>query len=224
MGMDLLYAAHVPEGDGPFPTLIALHGWGANAHDLLGLAPMIHDGNALVICPQGPVRVPLGGGAYGYGWFPLVPGQPTDPETFKASAERLRTFLDRAMERYPIDLERLALGGFSQGGVMGYALALQEPERFSGLAALSSWLPEPLAEHLPKAPGHEGFPILILHGTNDPTLPVERARESRELLRPYGVSITYREFEMGHEIRPDALRILLRWLDERAFAPVARPV
>ena len=224
MGMDLVYAAHVPEGEGPFPTLIALHGWGANAHDLLGLAPMIHEGKALVICPQGPVRVPLGGGAYGYGWFPLMPGQPTDPEAFKASAERLRTFLDRAMERYPIDPERLALGGFSQGGVMGYALALSEPERFTGLAALSSWLPEPLAENLPKAPGHEGFPILILHGTNDPQLPVERARESRELLRPYGVSITYREFEMGHEIRPDALRILLRWLDERAFAPVARPV
>ena len=37
--MDLLYTAHVPPGDGPFPTILALHGWGASGHDLLGLAP-----------------------------------------------------------------------------------------------------------------------------------------------------------------------------------------
>lgn len=221
MGMDLAYTAHVPEGEGPFPTLIALHGWGANAHDLLGLAPMIHDGKALVLCPQGPVRFPVGGGMHGYGWFPLVPGSPADPEAFKAMAERLRRFVDLAVERYPVDPERLALAGFSQGGIMGYELALRDPDRFSGLVALSTWFPEPLAESLPKVPGHEGFPVLVVHGTNDAQVAVERARESREALRPYGVSITYREFEMGHEIRPDALKIILRWLDERAFARVA---
>ena len=35
--MDLLHTVHVPSGAGPFPTILALHGWGANAHDLLGL-------------------------------------------------------------------------------------------------------------------------------------------------------------------------------------------
>ncbi|MBW2271888.1 MAG: hypothetical protein JRG96_01350 [Deltaproteobacteria bacterium] len=40
--MDLIHTAHVPAGDGPFPTLFAFHGWGANAHDLLGLAPYLH--------------------------------------------------------------------------------------------------------------------------------------------------------------------------------------
>ena len=38
--MELLYTAHVPSGEGPFPTILALHGWGASAHDLLGLAPL----------------------------------------------------------------------------------------------------------------------------------------------------------------------------------------
>ena len=75
--MDLLYAAHVPAGPGPFPTVIAIHGWGANAHDLLGLAPMLHGGRALVLCPQGQVTMPIGGGQQGYGWFPLAPGAPT---------------------------------------------------------------------------------------------------------------------------------------------------
>lgn len=217
MAETLTYAAHVPAGDSPFPALIALHGWGASAHDLFGLAPSIHDGKAIVLCPQGPVRVPIGGGMAGYGWFPMVPGQPPDEEAFLAAVESLREFVDRVVERYPIDPSRIALGGFSQGGIMAYALALRDPDRFAGLAALSTWFPEPLAERLPKLPGHEGFPVLVVHGTEDSSIPIERAREAREALRPYGVTLMYREFDMGHEIRMDALRVILRWLEERVF-------
>ena len=74
--MDLLYTAHVPAGDGPFPTVLALHGWGASAHDLLGLAPLLHGGEALVLCPQGPVSFEIQQGYRGYGWFPLASGNP----------------------------------------------------------------------------------------------------------------------------------------------------
>ncbi len=57
--MDLLHTAHVPAGEGPFPTLVTLHGWGASAHDLLSLAPFLHRGDALVLCPQGSIEVPV---------------------------------------------------------------------------------------------------------------------------------------------------------------------
>jgi predicted esterase len=54
--MELLYTAHVPAGDGPFPTIIALHGWGANAHDLLGLAPIVPEtGSKLIREPANTV-------------------------------------------------------------------------------------------------------------------------------------------------------------------------
>ncbi len=215
--MDLLYAAHVPAGDGPFPTVLALHGWGASAHDLLGLAPRIHGGRAIVLCPQGPIAVPLGNGEFGWGWFPLTSGAPLDVDAYRHAAALLTRFVDGALARYPIDRERFVPAGFSQGGVMAYELALRDPGRFAGLAALSSWFPVPLAEDLPKLPEHDGLPVLIVHGTRDAMLEIERARESRELLRPFGVALTYREFDMGHEIRPDALRVILRWLDEKAF-------
>jgi len=215
--MELLYAAHVPSGDGPFPTVLALHGWGANAHDLLGLAPRIHGGRALVLCPQGPIAVPFGGGEHGWGWFPLAPGATADVEAFRHAAGLLSHFVDDALARYPVDRERLVPVGFSQGGMMAYDLALRDPARFAGVAALSAWLPVPLAEDLPKLPEQEGFPTLVVHGTRDAMIDVERARESRELLRPFGVALTYREFDMGHEIRPEALRVILRWLDEKAF-------
>jgi phospholipase/carboxylesterase len=213
---DLLYAAHVPAGE-DLPAIIALHGWGANAHDLLGLAPMLFDGKAIVLCPQGPVQVPIGGGMMGYGWFPLSPGKPPDVAAFQNGADRLRRFVDEAVPRYGADPRRTVILGFSQGGVMAYELALRDPQRFAGIVALSTWLPEQLVPTLPKQPEHEGFPVLVIHGTNDSTLPVERARESREALRPFGVSMTYREFDMGHEIRQDALRVLMRWLDDRVL-------
>src|SRR5262249_24208791 len=155
--------AHVPPGDGPFPTVIALHGWGANAHDLLGLAPMIHDGRALVLCPQGPVKIPIGGGQYGYGWVhlnPRTPGPPGDRAGFERAAAALRSFVDGALARYPVDPQRIVPIGFSQGGMMAYELGLREPGRFAGLGALSGWLPDLLAETLPKTPEHEGFPVL----------------------------------------------------------------
>lgn len=217
-GSNLLYAAHVPPGEGPLPTLVLLHGWGANAHDLLGLAPMLHGGKALVLCPQGRVEVPIGGGMAGYGWFQLTPGVPPDPEAFRQAAGSLREFVAHMRQRYPIDPESIVVAGFSQGGMMAYDLALRDPAGFAGLMALSSVLPEELAVDLAKLPEHEGFPALVIHGTQDPMIPVERARESRERLRPFGVAITYRELDMGHEIRPEALRVALRWLDERALA------
>jgi len=215
--MSLLYTAHVPAGDGPFPAIIAIHGWGANAHDLLGLAPLLHGGRAVVLCPQGPVAVPFGNGEYGYGWFPLRTGAPPDVAAFEHAADALREFVDRSLQRYPIDPKKVVLAGFSQGGVMGYELALREPVRFAGLAALSTWFPPELAAVLPKLPEQEGFPVLVIHGTRDDRISVEQARESRETLRPYGITLTYREFDMGHEIRQDALRVILQWLDGKVL-------
>lgn len=221
--MKLLHTAHVPAGGGPFPTVVALHGWGASAHDLLGLAPLIHRGQALVLCPQGTVEVPIGGATTGYGWFPLRPGAPPTPEELRAALERLEEFFDQALARYPADRERLALLGFSQGGAMAYALGLGRPREVAGIAALSTWFPPELASALPREEAHQGLPVLILHGTEDPLVPVERARESREALRALGVNITYRELPMAHEIRPEALRVLLDWLEKRVFDPSPQP-
>lgn len=215
--MKLLHTAHVPTGEGPFPTVLALHGWGASAHDLLGLAPLLQGGQALVLCPQGRVEVPIGPGVKGYGWFPINPGQPPDTEAFRAAAQELRDFVAEAAERYPLDRRQLVVLGFSQGGALAYELGLREPERYAGLAALSTWLPPPLVESLPKKAEHAELPVLVIHGRQDPLVDVERARESRESLRSFEVPLMYREFDMAHEIRPEAMEVLLHWLAEKAL-------
>lgn len=219
--MDLLYTAHVPAGEGPFPTVVALHGWGASAHDLIGLAPLLHRGQALVLCPQGPVEVPIDPRMRGFGWFPISAGAPPDPTEYQKGLAALTGFLDQALAAYPVDRHKRVLLGFSQGGVMAYDLALREPERWTGLVALSSWLPDALAQSIGRRPGLAELPTLVLHGTEDPMIPVARAQASRDALLALGVPLRYREYPMGHEIRPEALRDLVAWLDEKVFEPIA---
>lgn len=218
--MDLLYTCHVPAGDGPFPTVFALHGWGASAHDLLGLAPYLHGGRALVICPQGPVEVPIGPGATGYGWFPLTSGGPVDPGEVRTARDRLRAFVEAAREALPVDRRHTVAMGFSQGGVMAYDLALRAPGEFAGLVALSSWLPNDLANAIEVQEEHQALPTFVAHGTRDPMIPVQRAQESRQTLRRFGIDPFYREYEMEHGISADALRDLVGWLEDKVFQPV----
>ena len=215
-----MYAAHVPEGEGPHPTLVLLHGWGASAHDLLGLAPILYGGRALVLCPQGSLAMELAPGMAGYGWFPLGEGREPDPEEVEASVATLASFLDRVCERYPVDPRRLVIGGFSQGGFMAYLLALRTPERFAGLLAMSAWLPAALALGLEKTSAHSQLPTLVVHGTADPAIPIEQAQDAREVLSGLGVPVDYREYSMGHEIRPEAIDDIVAWLAEKSLRPV----
>lgn len=216
--MNLLHTVYEPEGDGPHPTVVALHGWGASAMDLLGLAPYLAGGRFLVLCPQGRIEVPLGP-MVGYGWFPLTMGAPPDPSTFAAGVDDATRFIDAAVRRYPVDPNKLVVLGFSQGGVIAYALALREPARFAGLAALSSWLPEPVAPTL-AAGTYDRLSVLVHHGTSDDLIDVARGRESVERLRSLRVPITYREFDMGHEINADSLADVSTWLENKILSPI----
>ena len=76
---------------------------------------------------------------------------------------------------------------------------------------------------LPKPVGSgSGFrrPVLIVHGRSDPMIDLGRAVESRDRLIALGLAVRYREYEMGHEIAPDALRELVGWLEERLSSPI----
>jgi len=217
--MNLLHTMYQPAGDGPHPTILALHGWGANAMDLLGLAPYLADGRFQVLCPQGRVEVPLGP-MVGYGWFPLTMGGSADAGELERGIDDAWDFLDAAMQRYPIDPKKLVVLGFSQGGVIAYAMALSNPQRFAGLVAMSSWLPAPLVQALPPAIDHQQLPALVHHGSDDDLIEIGRARESVERLRRLQVPVTYREFGMGHQISAESIADLGDWLAEKVLSPI----
>jgi phospholipase/carboxylesterase len=212
--MELIHTLYRPAGDGPFPTLLTLHGRGANAFDLLGLAPYVCSGKFLMICPQGPLETPIGAEAVGYAWYPMSMGGPPDVESILASRRKLQLFLDECLKAYPIDPKKLGVLGFSQGGVMAYSLVLSDSKRYATLAVLSSWLPKELLSQISVSDAVCSLPTLVQHGTQDAMIEVARARDSVETLRQLQVPLTFREYEMGHEIRPQSLSDLSAWLEK----------
>ena len=168
-----------------------------------------------MLCPQGPLETPIGPGAFGYAWYPMSMGGPPDVGAILSSREKLHHFLDACLKRYPIDAKKLVVLGFSQGGVMAYSLALSNPERFAGLAVLSSWLPRELIPEISiNQEAVKVLPTLVQHGSEDPMIQIQRAQDSVGQLRELRVPLTYREYDMGHEITPRSLTDLSAWLKD----------
>ncbi len=217
--MDLVHAAFEPAGDGPHPTILAMHGWGSNAFDLMSLGPYIAGGRCLMLCPQGPVEVEIGA-VNGYGWYQLKTNAPPDMEAMARATDHLMRFLDAALKQYPIDFRKLVVMGFSQGGAMAYNLAIRHPERFAALVALSTWFPEELLDCAGDRDALAQLPALVQHGRADEAIEITRARQSVERLRSLKLPLVYREYDCGHEITVDAIRDLSDFLVEKVIQPV----
>lgn len=216
--MDFIHAVWTPAGDGPHPTLIALHGHGAHCQDLAPLAPMLAGGQLQVICPQ--AEFPLEGAPYSYGpmftWMKRgANDRPLDGELERVAGS-LSAFIDEACERYNVDAERLALMGFSQGGFLAYRLALSQPHRWQGAAMLSTWLSDEAADDV--HPDAADLPLLVQHGTNDPLVGVDRGRNSRDQLQAMRMNLDYREYPMQHEIGRQSMHDLSVWLTDRLLS------
>jgi phospholipase/carboxylesterase len=70
----------------------------------------------------------------------------------------------------------------------------------------------------------QSLPTLVQHGTQDPQIEVDRARDSVAHLRELKVPLTFKEYEMGHEIRPKGLYDLSAWLEEKIGATGRSPL
>jgi phospholipase/carboxylesterase len=207
--MEFLHASFQPEGDGPFPTLIALHGHGAHALDLIGLSQFLPK-EMLWLCPQAQYTIEEG--FHGFTWLNIERDDPRREEELDTVIADLRGFIDEASERYPIDPERTALLGFSQGGMLGYRMALSDPGRFAGFAALSTTFSAETAESLTASEELSRLPVLVQHGVQDPMIDVDRARESKERLEALEIDLEYREYEMEHQIGQESATDLAVWL------------
>ncbi len=219
--MRLIHTVYEPAGEGPHPTLIAMHGFGSNALDLLGLAPYIADGRFMVICPQGPTGVPIGP-TRGYAWFPIRMGGSPDRGAIDDANKMVTEFLNAALQKYPVDRKKLVVLGFSQGGMMAYRLALRNPSKFAALVALSTYFPPDLKDEISDPAALEALPTLVQHGRADEMIEITRARASVESLRALKVPLTYREYDCGHEITAEGLSLLSSFLTSKVLEPIVK--
>ncbi len=193
-----------------FPALVLLHGRGADENDLLGLADYF-DERLMIISARAPFRFPSGGG---YTWYDVLEvGQP-EPAMFAESYKKLSQFLEDMRKGYPVDPSGVILCGFSMGSIMSFALVLSSPGVASGVIANSGYVPEgtDLVFHWDQM---KGKPFFVAHGTFDPVIPIAFARRAKELLQKAGAALTYREYDMGHQIGEESLGEMMKWLQAR---------
>jgi phospholipase/carboxylesterase len=201
-----------PAAGEPAGLLVLHHGRGADEHDLLPLADALDPERRLhVVTPRGPLNVP---GWPGNHWY-VVPrvGFP-DRDTFRSSYELLGRFHDELWERTGLSPAQTVLGGFSMGSVMSYALALgADRPPPAGILALSGFIPtvEGWSAHLQDRMAVRAF---IAHGSSDPVISVDFARDARELLRAGGLDVDYREFRGGHSVDPTYIPAAQIWLSK----------
>jgi phospholipase/carboxylesterase len=216
---ELVHRIREPESE-PAGALILNHGRGADENDLYGLLDALDPERRLLGVTTGAplTDVPPGGRH----WY-LVPrvGYP-DPATFEASYTALTDLLDRLLAERGIPWERAAIGGFSMGTVMSYAVGLG-PERPSPAAilAFSGFIPT-VEGWRPELSERAGLPVLIHHGRNDPVMEVGFGRRASELLSAAGLDVDYVETDAGHWLPPELVP-RGRALVERAIAEPRQP-
>ena len=192
----------------PYPLVILMHGYGSNMSDLVPLVPMISREGCLFAFPNAPIRLDFGLGMVGYAWSaPLE----ADFDADGCAESLLETMVEDVISRYGVEEGRVVIGGFSQGGMMAFRHGLRHPDRFPGIAALSSRLPSPDLPDVSANPAHSQR-IFIAHGTLDDVISVHEGRTARDALTRAGYPAEYREYHMAHQITHEVIADLSAWL------------
>jgi len=109
------------------------------------------------------------------------------------------------------------------GAVMSYALGLGAGRPApAGVLALSGFIPT-VEGFEPGLEARAGLRVATAHGTHDPVISVDFAREARGRLEAAGVDLLYSEFPGGHSVDPTLLRTLRDWLTETVSAGGSPP-
>jgi phospholipase/carboxylesterase len=195
-----------PEG-----ALVLLHGRGADEHDLLPLLDELDPERRLVgVTPGAPLQ--LGAGRH---WYVVREVGRPDRDTFRAGYQAAAAWLDDLPALTGVPLAQTVVGGFSQGAVMSYALALGTGRPSpAALVALSGFIPQVDGFTLDLW-DHRAVPVAIGHGSHDRVIDVGFAREAHALVSAAGLSVLYHESPMAHTIDPSFARELSHWLSLR---------
>jgi len=198
-----LTGPRLPPARGHATHLVVLcHGYGADGNDLIGLAPHWQRLLPTVAFAAPNAPEPCAGSPSGHQWFPITRLDPADMQRgVESAAGVLETFLEAELARLELPPERLALVGFSQGTMMSLHVGLtRKPAAivgFSGMLAGTDRM-EKLSSDAP--------PVLLVHGDQDPMIPVSALFASATALGRAGACVQWHISPgIGHSIDQDGL-------------------
>ncbi len=178
--------------------LVLLHGWGADADDLIPVGRLLTDSLDIkfeIVSLSATQYHPNGSGRQ---WYALYPHDWGAVPNAVLNLERRVNNL--ATDQIP--LEKTLLMGFSQGGAM--ALEIAKSLKLGGVFALSSY------SHPDWSPKQNMPPVFLSHGNLDSVVSISESEKTFSLLKNYGIRSELYSFNGGHEITNDLISHLRR--------------
>lgn len=213
----------------PTAAVVLCHGYGAPGDDLVGLAPELVRAQPSLASvrfyfPQAPIDL-----GFGRAWWPidmmavqrlqfdpnaLREFRKLEPEGLAAARSKLLALVKQVADTTGLPMNRIVLGGFSQGAMLACDVALRLEEAPAALVELSGTL---LTEDVwrEKAKRRAGLPVFQSHGRFDPILPFQAAEWLRDLLTESGLPVEFVPFDGPHTIGAEAFAKLGAFLTRR---------
>lgn len=216
-----LLHAGAPLADAP-GAVVLVHGRGASAQSILGLAREFDRPDLAYLAPQ----------AAGGAWYPnsfLAPIEANEPHLSSAIAAVMRAVAEA--ETAGIDRQRIVLGGFSQGACLATEVAARHAGRWGGVFALSGGLigTGPGPADAPRLPGmggsyaekafdydgdFAGTPVFIGCSDVDPHIPLVRVERTAETFRQLGAAVDAEVYPgFGHTVNRDEVEAVRAMLE-----------
>jgi polyhydroxybutyrate depolymerase len=165
-GRERTFIEYVPRTLKPgAPLLFVLHPSGGDAAGMRQYSNYEFDELAdehgfLVVYPDG----------FDNTWNDCRRGSPFSSKQLKIDdAGFVKSLLDLEVTTHAVDRKRVFAAGWSNGAQLAYRLALEYPDDFAGVAAISASVPA--KENLDCGQAGKPIPVMIVNGTADPINP-----------------------------------------------------
>jgi len=179
-------------------ALVLLHGRGASAEDMTGLAQefALPEG-MIVLAPQ----------ASGSIWYPqrlIAPVAMNEPHLSSAIRRIDETVEMLAQSGLPS--EKVIIGGFSQGASLAIEFVLRSDRQWGGLLAFSGGYIWPMDVPRTFSGSLRGTPAFVGCSDVDPYIPLQRVQETVSALESLGALVNNKIYPgMGHTINQDEI-------------------
>lgn len=181
-------------------ALIMIHGRGADARDILGLASHLNVSEYALLAPEATNNT----------WYPYsFMVQPAQNEPWLSSALDLLKEMVDEVTKQGITPENIYLLGFSQGACLALEFAARNAQKMGGIVALTGGL---IGDKINKENYSGNFnetPIFMGTGNPDPHVPIERVKESADLLERMNAKVHLKIYEgRPHTISQDEVKVV----------------
>ena len=200
----------------PKNIIILCHGYGGDGKDISVLANYWKNflPETLFICPDAPEACKVN--PSGFQWFDLM--DQTEDEVLSKSLiaeNKLNVLINEAIEVNKIHNSKIALVGFSQGGMISIQTALKRKEEIKCLISYSGKV---LNQNHLKKNIHSRPEVYLMHGDIDQVVPVNFLLEAKNFFEENKYKIFTKIFKKcEHRIPNEGLSAGLEFLKKNLY-------